>query len=54
MAVVYTEHWVASALPHQCVFTWYRLADQSVILEFVKVVVAPRAAPSSAGFFELY
>lgn len=47
MAFVYTEHFLASALPHQCVFTWYRREDQTVILEFVKV---PPVIPSKTRF----
>jgi hypothetical protein len=41
IAVVYNDMWVASALPLQCVFTWYRQEDQTVILVFVRVPDLP-------------
>lgn len=35
--MIYNEAWAASALPHQCVYTWYRRDDGAVILAFVRV-----------------
>lgn len=36
IGIVYNEAWASSALPAQCIYTWYRQDDQ-VILNFVRV-----------------
>jgi hypothetical protein len=37
IGLVYNEAWVPSALRQQCVYTWYRLEDATVILVFTGV-----------------